>query len=201
VAERMQCPPDFAAVGAMIALGSLAGRKIGIRPKRHDDWVVVSNLWGCIIGRPGLMKTPALEQVLIPLRDLATTALNKYQTEVQRHEVSNMLNIHGTKIAEGKIIKHLKSGDQQAARTEAEAIVKDAVDKPVCRRYETNDPTIEKLGVLLSEILPACFCSAMSLMGFSVDWIKTVTKVTVPHIWNCGMEPAILPPIGFNVGL
>jgi hypothetical protein len=56
IAERMQCSPDFAAVGAMIALGSVLGRKICIRPKRHDDWLEIANLWGCIIGRPGLLK-------------------------------------------------------------------------------------------------------------------------------------------------
>ncbi len=56
ITERMQCPPDYAAIAAMIAAASLIGRKIGIRPKRQDDWLVIPNLWGVAIGRPGVMK-------------------------------------------------------------------------------------------------------------------------------------------------
>ena len=36
IAERMQCPPDFVAVPAMVALGAVIGRKIGVRPQRRD---------------------------------------------------------------------------------------------------------------------------------------------------------------------
>ena len=45
-----------------------------IRPKRHDDWTVVPNLWGAIVARPGMLKTPALREVLKPLRNLAAKA-------------------------------------------------------------------------------------------------------------------------------
>jgi putative DNA primase/helicase len=166
IAERMQCPPDFPAVGAMIALGSLVGRKIGIRPKRYDDWLVIPNLWGCVVGRPGLMKTPALEQPLLPLRRLVTEALDKYTAEMREHEVNTMLKLQGAKLAEKKIAGHLKKGDQQAARAEAEAVVNKAADEPVCRRYETNDPTIEKLGVLLAENPTGLLLFRDELIGF-----------------------------------
>lgn len=53
IAERTQCPIDFPAAGAMVALAGVVGRKIGIRPKRMDDWLVVPNMWGVIVGRPG----------------------------------------------------------------------------------------------------------------------------------------------------
>jgi putative DNA primase/helicase len=62
VAERMQCPPDFPAVAIMVVLAGVVGKKIGIRPKRQDDWLVVPNLWGAVIGRPRIMKTPAIRQ-------------------------------------------------------------------------------------------------------------------------------------------
>ncbi len=60
IAARVQCPADFPAVAAMIGLAAVLGRKIGIRPKRHDDWLVVPNLWGAVIGPPSVMKTPAI---------------------------------------------------------------------------------------------------------------------------------------------
>ncbi|MCC7261581.1 MAG: PriCT-2 domain-containing protein [Candidatus Latescibacteria bacterium] len=54
VAQRLQCPPDFPAVGAMVALAAVVGRQVALRPKVADDWAVVPNLWGAIVGRPGL---------------------------------------------------------------------------------------------------------------------------------------------------
>ena len=166
IADRMQCPPDFPAVGAMIAIASLVGRKIGIRPKRCDDWLVVPNLWGCVVGRPGLMKTPALEQPLLPLRLLVAEALARYNAEMREHEVNIMLESQGKKLAEKKIATHLKKGEHQAARAEAESIVKKEANEPVCRRYETNDPTIEKLGVLLAENPMGFLLFRDELVGF-----------------------------------
>ena len=32
ISERMQCPPDFAAVGAFVMMATIIGRKVGIRP-------------------------------------------------------------------------------------------------------------------------------------------------------------------------
>ncbi len=151
ITERMQCPPDFPAVGAIVALGELVGRKIGIRPKRHDDWVVVANIWGCVVGRPGLMKTPALEQVLIPLRRLVAEAQGRYEAEIREHGISAMLKTQRKKLAETKIGKCLKAENEEAARAVAEAFAGAEDDEPVLRRYEVNDATIEKLGVLLAE--------------------------------------------------
>ena len=56
IAERMQCPPDFTAAAVLVALGSAVGRRCGIRPKRFDDWTVVPNLWGAVVGRSGLLR-------------------------------------------------------------------------------------------------------------------------------------------------
>ena len=50
------------------------GRRVGIRPKRYDDWVVVPNLWGLVVGPPGLLKTPMLREILKPLMRLAARA-------------------------------------------------------------------------------------------------------------------------------
>lgn len=151
ISERMQCSPDYPGVGAIVALGSLVGRKIGIRPKRHDDWLVVPNLWGCIVGRPGLMKTPALEQALLPLRRLTAEALAKYQVEIESVQVSTFIEAQRKKVAERKIAACLKKGDENAAREEAESALRGSDASPLLRRYEVNDSTVAKLGELLAE--------------------------------------------------
>src|SRR5260370_26767784 len=38
VVERTQAPIEYVAVSAMVALGAALGRKVGVRPKRLDDW-------------------------------------------------------------------------------------------------------------------------------------------------------------------
>jgi hypothetical protein len=46
IADRMQCPLDFVGISATVALGAVIGRKIGVRPQLHTDWIEVANLWG-----------------------------------------------------------------------------------------------------------------------------------------------------------
>src|SRR5680860_1130249 len=45
-ADRMPCPPDFIAVGALVALGAIIGARCTIKPKARDSWLIVPNLWG-----------------------------------------------------------------------------------------------------------------------------------------------------------
>lgn len=151
IAERMQCPPDFPAVAATVALGSLVGRKIGIRPKRYDDWLVVPNIWGAIVGRPGLMKTPAAEQALVPLRRLVAEALKEYEGKLADHKAESLIQSQRRKLSERKIADALKDGDETAAREEARASTRADDSEPTLRRYEVNDSTVAKLGELLAE--------------------------------------------------
>lgn len=84
VAERTQCPPDFVGVALVVAVSAVVGRKFTIHPKQHDDWMVVPNQWGVIIGRPSAMKTPALKQALLPLRALDAKARERYSRAQSR---------------------------------------------------------------------------------------------------------------------
>ena len=166
ISDRMQCPPDYPAVGATIALGSIIGRKVGIRPKRQDDWLVVPNLWGMAVGRPGWMKTPALEQALAPLNRLVAEALAKYEAETGAHKVSAMLGEQRAKLAERAIRGLLKDGNEKGARDLAESNLKQAETAPVLRRYEVNDSTVEKLGELLNQNPNGLLLHRDELVGF-----------------------------------
>ena len=66
IVETMQAPPDFAGVSIMTALGTVIGRKIGIRPQRNTGWTETANQWGMVIGRPGILKSPTVEACLAP---------------------------------------------------------------------------------------------------------------------------------------
>jgi hypothetical protein len=88
VCERMQVPPDFVAVSVMTALGSVISRQVAIRPMTEDDWTVVPNMWGMAIGRPGIMKSPAIEEALRPLKRLAATARENHKVAMEKWLVS-----------------------------------------------------------------------------------------------------------------
>ena len=149
VAERMQCPPDFPAVAIMVALAGVVGKKIGIRPKRYDDWLVVPNLWGAVIGRPSIMKTPSIRQPFNFLQRLEIEAKKQFASESAAHEVKLLIADEQKKQRKETVANAMKEGkDPEQA---AQEIVVEKPKEPIRRRYIVNDSTVEKLGVLLNE--------------------------------------------------
>ncbi|MET3560923.1 hypothetical protein ABID39_001639, partial [Bartonella japonica] len=64
VAERQQSPIDFVAVSALCGLAAVIGNGVRIAPKQQDDWKIVPNLWGAIVGQPSTMKSPTMQAAL-----------------------------------------------------------------------------------------------------------------------------------------
>ena len=148
IAERMQCPPDFPAVGVITALSGLIGARAVVAPKQHDDWRVAPNLWGLIVGRPGVMKSPALGEVLKPLHRLESTEREQWQAAHEAWELD-------TKVAELAGKANEKQAAAVAAKdpTKARALLAptDQPSEPTMRRYVVNDSTVEALADLLVE--------------------------------------------------
>ncbi|MDO9450681.1 MAG: DUF3987 domain-containing protein, partial [Rugosibacter sp.] len=84
ICERVQCAPDYVGVAIMAGLGSIIGRKLGIRPQARTDWTVTPNQWALVVGRPGVLKSPALEAALSPIKRLAAMAIRRRHTRVRR---------------------------------------------------------------------------------------------------------------------
>lgn len=151
IAERMQCPPDFPAVATIVMLSSLIGRRCGIAPKRADDWVVVPNLWGMVIGRPGIMKSPPLAEVMRLLQVLQARATEVFTSQQADHEAGKLVAVEAERVAKEAIRKMLKEGRSTEAQEHAQSVVDRDSAAPTCRRYIVNDTTVEKLGEILNE--------------------------------------------------
>lgn len=149
IAERMQCPPDFPAVGAMIALAGVVGRKVAIRPKGMDDWTVVANLWGALIGRPGVLKTPAMQEALRPLRMLEDEARKEHEDQVRRAKERRLIAEERLRLSRKAVRKAIE--ENRDAEAVAHAVLDREEGGPIRRRYLTNDATEERLGELLRE--------------------------------------------------
>ena len=150
IAERMECPPDYPAVGAMIALAGLVGRKIGIRPKQFDDWLVIPNLWGMLIGRPSALKSPPLREALKPLNRLVAQAGEQHRKELSAHEQEEELTKLRKSALKLEIKKAMRQGEDYSEMSN-ELLALGESDKPIRTRYLVNDTTVESLGAILAE--------------------------------------------------
>ncbi len=147
IAETMQAPPDFVAVASMVGLGSVLGRKIGIRPQEETNWTEVPNLWGVVIGRPGVMKSPSIRSALGPLDQLIAKALTEYETDGAEHKIK-------AAVAKIKIEENARQAKQklkQDRNASIDSYFKDEEEpeEPKLRRYKTSDATPAALGELL----------------------------------------------------
>jgi hypothetical protein len=173
VARRMDnSAPDFAAAAAIVQAGALIGRKVGIRPKRHDDWTVIPNLWGGLVGMPASMKTPALETTLKPIKRLAAKAKTEHEEALKDHEFARALYAARHKALKEALQSKAKelisnkdvAGDLDGFKKEFEDL--EEPEEPTQKRYVTNDATIEKLAEILAENPDGILYYADELMRF-----------------------------------
>ena len=163
IAERMQCPPDFAAIGVLTMMATIIGRKVSIRPKRNDDWTVICNLWGAAIGNSGVMKSPTLSAALAPLKKLAKVANDDFKTAINKH--SGIANL--AKVQQSVNMSLAKQSLKKGLPADASKFLAptDTKDEPTLKRYETNNASYEALGELLMENPNGLLVEADEIIG------------------------------------
>lgn len=165
ISERMQCPPDFAAVNTYVMLSAPLGCKIGIRPKRRDNWVIVPNLWGVTIGGSGVMKSPNRNEVLKPLK--------QFQTELSQEVYARNVESINSGTIEKMRLDERKARAKKALRedpaADISAILNDDSNTPpkieTAPRFITNDATAEALGQLMIDNPNGLLFEADELIG------------------------------------
>jgi putative DNA primase/helicase len=146
IADRMQCPLEYVAVPAIVALGAALGRKVAIRPQRRTDWLETPNLWGCVVGRPGAMKSPAATEALKPLVRLETNARTEYEASLKAFAKEDAL-AKIRKDEAGKAARAaIKSGGDALAAFDIEE-----PEEPKAKRFLVNDTSYEALGEILAD--------------------------------------------------
>lgn len=141
--ERFQCAPDYLAVAAMVAVGSMVGRRIAIRPQRKTDWTEYGNLWGLVVGRPGAMKSPAITEATRFLRRFEHDAALVYQAATQRY----LAELEKFKIDSRESQKKPGKGDRSGPILTSG----DAPTEPTALRFIVNNATVEALHLICRE--------------------------------------------------
>jgi len=167
IAERMQCPPDFPAVTVLTCLGALIGKRCGIHPKRKDDWLAVPNLWGAIVGRPSLMKSPAIQQGMKPFDALIAEASKGYAAAMIGFETESEIYKGKRKAWQDSIQKAAKDGKPTDGLSPPDKPV-----APIERRLRTNTVTVECLINLLNKNPDGLMIFRDELTG----WLRNLDK-------------------------
>ena len=146
--DRLQCPPEYTAVAAIVPAASLIGRECAIRPKRADDWTVVPNLYGLQVGPPSWMKSPSVRETLRPIRALQLEYAEAFEAaEVERLAIGAQLDAAKTKMAAAA------KRDEDLAQSKADlaTIMEQVKAQSIERRLIVNDATVEALGEKLRD--------------------------------------------------
>ena len=173
ISERMQAPPDYAAAAAVVALGSVIGRGCGIYPKRRDDWLVIPNVYGGIVGRPSLLKTPSVTEAQRPLTRLEAEERELFNSALAGQNMQQEVDkITRAALAE-ELKRAVKSNDTAKIEAAQNRLAALAEDKPITRRrYQTQDGTTEKIGEILVENPRGILVNRDELVG----WFRGLDK-------------------------
>ena len=176
-ADRMPCPPDFIAAGALVALGAIIGARCAIKPKSLDSWLIVPNLWGGIVGLPSAKKSPAIGAALKPLDRLTARAMEAHRADLDAFEADNTVFEAKRDAIESRIklaakAKEGKGENLDSIAKELQGYRQQAPEAPTLRRYKSNDTTVEKLGELLRENPSGLLVMRDELVGLIASWDK-----------------------------
>ncbi len=145
VAERMQCPRDYVAAAIMTAAGATIGRRVAIKPKPKDDWVVTANIWAVIIGEPSSKKSPAISGALQPLHKIEKREVEK--NEARQKDYKDALAEY--KLRKSVADRAFKKELDNNPNFDAKADLPEEPTPPNLVRLIVADTTYEALGEIL----------------------------------------------------
>ena len=144
IANRLQCPADYPGITAQTALGSVIGRRFG-KPQARTDWIEIPNLWGGFIGRPGMLKSPAMGGALRPIHRLEAEAAKENEIAQQAYAAGLDAYKLRREVNKRLVREKLKANKD----SEIDLDFGEEPKEPTPVRYRTNDTTYEGLGELL----------------------------------------------------
>jgi putative DNA primase/helicase len=100
------------------------------------------------IGRPGVLKSPAMEEALRLLKILAAAARQEFNLATAEHDIKLATAKARSRNAEKEAAKLLA---KNKAADVAHLLEPETIEKPTLRRYIATNASVEALGVLLQQ--------------------------------------------------
>jgi putative DNA primase/helicase len=201
IAHRRQCPLDFVAIPAIVMIASLIGARCAIKPNMKDDWTVVPNLWGGILGDPGTLKSPICSEVLFPFGHLELKANETYHEQKSLYDAEKTTFLETKNALERQIKENIEQGNEgelHRVQEKLSALLKKSPPAPVHKRYKVSDTTVEKMQEILSQNPGGILVFRDELMGFLETWEKKgheSDRSFYLEAWN-GDKPYTIDRIG-----
>jgi len=176
VSYRMQTPLDFAAISAIVITGSIVGSGCGIRPKRRDEWEVISNLWGACIGRPSVaLKSPSMKEPMGMLERLQSEYGESFEQEKAGAEFDGLASKFLIENVKGQLTKAQKEGEvdpeeYQALKAEYMDLNQNAEAEPARRIFKTNETSVQSMTVLQNQNPRGLLTFRDELTALLVKW-------------------------------
>jgi hypothetical protein len=143
IADRMQVPISFPTVAALVATATLIGTRLRMQPKQDDDsWHVVPNLWGVIIGNPGMNKSDAFKEPLSFLKNQEAKDFQVYEEDMKEYRTEKQVFEAKTAAIRAKMKN--KTSDHLGLEEELKQHLQNEPEEPTCKRYLLTDATKEK---------------------------------------------------------
>jgi putative DNA primase/helicase len=122
--------------------------RVAIGPQAETDWLVVPNLWALLVGRPGLLKSPAMEAMLAPLKTLAQEAAGAFQGALAENEAALLAHKLRREAAEKAVRQKLARDPTADIGAELLIVLPEA---PSQKRFLAGNSGAEALGELLRQ--------------------------------------------------
>lgn len=171
-ADALQVPLEYTAVPAIIAMGGIIGRRVGVQLKQQNPWIEYPVLWGALIGRPSAGKSPAICPARRMLDLLESEARVEFEAASKAHARAAQIDKIEEELATKAVRKLMSGGDRDGAEAILAALEEDGHQSPLEPRIVVNDSTVEKL----SEILSANPRGVIYVRDEISSWLATLDR-------------------------
>lgn len=138
-------PRDYVALPLLVAASALLGNSRWVSP--WNDWEEPPVIWGMVIGNPSAGKSPALDAIMAPLREIEATLAETYAAALNdwngKNELAKIVAAEWKETAKKALRDHTAPPDRPGTA--------DAGPAPIRERIYVVDTTTEKMAELLSQ--------------------------------------------------
>jgi hypothetical protein len=148
-AAAFSCPPDYPAMAMIAVAGAAIGNSRVLEIRR--TFQASASLYVCIIGEPGVTKTPLLLFVLRPVHKRSEELAEEHGRAMAKHIRAKQENTKANRKSEGRVATD------------------EALKPPIEQRIDTTDSTVEAVADLLAKNFRGLLLFREELAGWALS--------------------------------